>query len=610
MTTLFDGFISYGRADSKAFATQLQTCLAAQGLRIWFDQNDIPLGVDFQDQIDDGIEKSHNFIFIIAPHSVKSEYCYKEILLAIRRNKRIIPLLHVEPKDCWDKLHPTIRKLNWIYFRENQDDFEAALANLLKLIHHQAEYVHQHTELLTQALAWERHQRNSTYLLTSQVREQAEAWLQIEFEHEQAPCLPTSLHRAFIAESRRCDQQSVFISYGRADSKAFATRLHERLTELGIRTWFDQNDIPLGVDFQNQIDEGIETADNFIFIIAPHSVNSEYCLKEIRLAVQLNKRIIPLLHVEEIDYETWLQRTPNGTPEQWTQFETNGRHAIWKRMHPIIRKLNWIYFNEEQRFAESFQGLVKLIRHHADYVEQHTRFLNQALAWERHQRQTRYLLIGEERLQAEAWLKRRFSGEQPPCEPTDLHGEFIGESTKNANNLMTQVFISYTTEDKDLMIKIRANLMRESVTVWINKTDLKTGVAFQTKIEKGIEGADNFVYLISSASIHSEYCQQELAHAFFCHKRVIGLLIESIDLEQIPPAVRALQFIDLTEHHHIEQYQLGIDKLLNELNQSARYYEQHKILLVKALKWQRQQHNPSILLRGHHLQIVVNNCIY
>jgi hypothetical protein len=66
--------------------------------------------------------------------------------------------------------------------------------------------------------------------------------------------------------------------------------------------------------------------------------------------------------------------------------------------------------------------------------------------------------------------------------------------------------------------------------------------------------------------------------------------------------VRALQFIDLTGHYHIEPYQLGIDKSLNELNQSARYYEQHKILLVKALKWQRQQHNPSILLRGHNLQ--------
>jgi hypothetical protein len=83
---------------------------------------------------------------------------------------------------------------------------------------------------------------------------------------------------------------------------------------------------------------------------------------------------------------------------------------------------------------------------HRDYVEQHTQFLAKALEWERHQKQTSYLLIGEERPQAEAWLKIRFKNEQPPCTPTDLHCEFITESIKNANNLMTQVFISLARE--------------------------------------------------------------------------------------------------------------------------------------------------------------------
>jgi hypothetical protein len=57
-------FISYGRADSKALATKLYNCLTEKGYKIWFDQNHIPLGVDFQEQIDDGIAKADNFIFI------------------------------------------------------------------------------------------------------------------------------------------------------------------------------------------------------------------------------------------------------------------------------------------------------------------------------------------------------------------------------------------------------------------------------------------------------------------------------------------------------------------------------------------------------------------
>ncbi|MGB3636553.1 MAG: toll/interleukin-1 receptor domain-containing protein, partial [Rivularia sp. (in: cyanobacteria)] len=63
MTNFFHAFISYGRADSKEFAKKLQTSLNKHGFNVWFDFNDIPLGVDFQNQIDDGIEKADNFLF-------------------------------------------------------------------------------------------------------------------------------------------------------------------------------------------------------------------------------------------------------------------------------------------------------------------------------------------------------------------------------------------------------------------------------------------------------------------------------------------------------------------------------------------------------------------
>ena len=44
--------------------------------------------------------------------------------------------------------------------------------------------------------------------------------------------------------------QDVFISYGRADSKAFAAMLNQRLIDTGREVWFDFDDIPLGVDYQ------------------------------------------------------------------------------------------------------------------------------------------------------------------------------------------------------------------------------------------------------------------------------------------------------------------------------------------------------------------------
>ncbi len=399
------------------------------------------------------------------------------------------------------------------------------------------------------------------------------------------------------------DLQNAFISYGRPDSKAFAIRLDNRLVEQGLKVWFDQDDIPLAVEFQEQINDGIEKADNFIFIIAPHSVNSPYCRKEIELALKRNKRIIPILHLEQISQETWQQRHPNGTIADWEAYQAKGLHSSYPNMHPAIAKIHWVYFREGiDDFEASLAGLLKIFNRHQEYVRQHTYFLAKALEWERHQKQTRDLLIGEERKEAQAWLKARFKDEQPPCKPTDLHCEFICESIKNANNLMTQVFLCHAEPDKAFTEKIRKTLMRESITVWMNRTDIKTGAQFQAEITRGIEAADNLVYLISPDSLHSEYCQQELDYALAHKKRIIPLLVEPTDLTQIPPILCTLQFIDFTRHEDEEKYRLSGDKLLNVLNQDALYYEQHKVLLVKALKWQEQNRNPRILLRGYNLQ--------
>jgi hypothetical protein len=130
--------------------------------------------------------------------------------------------------------------------------------------------------------------------------------------------------------------QDAFISYGRADSKLFAKKLNDRLVERGLEVWFDFDDIPLGVDYQKQIDHGIEKADNFLFIIAPHSVNSPYCGLEVDLALKCNKRIIPILHVEQIGYEVWQQRFPGKSETDWQDYVCQGLHSrlrIYWRKH-------------------------------------------------------------------------------------------------------------------------------------------------------------------------------------------------------------------------------------------------------------------------------------
>ena len=219
-------------------------------------------------------------------------------------------------------------------------------------------------------------------------------------------------------------------------------------------------------------------------------------------------------------------------------------------MHPIIKERNWLTGWEEDQenfdFEQSFQELLQTIREDADYIRQHTQYLIWALEWERNQKQTQYLLIGEDRVKAESWLQVRFTDiKQAPCIPTDLHCQYICESTKNANNLLTQVFICHNENDHQETEKFVKALNREGITTWTNKTDIQSGKEFQEEINKGIEGADNLVYLLSPNSVSCPYCKRELAHALKYNKRIIPILIESIDLSTIPVEIKDVQFIDL-----------------------------------------------------------------
>jgi len=383
------------------------------------------------------------------------------------------------------------------------------------------------------------------------------------------------------------DNKDVFISYGRRESKAFATWLYEALTAQGYNVWFDQNDIPLAVDFQDEIDAGIAQAHNFIFIIAPHSVQSLYCQKEIELALRFQKRIIPILHVE-----------PRNSEE-------------WEQLHPEIQRINWVYARQKEDEnlplaawediddrQKALADIQTLFEKDKVYVHQHTEILNQALEWIRHDRDSQYLSIGEEREAHEKWLLTDFGARQAPCLPTFLHAEFISEARKNAENLMTDVFVSYAAEEKFVREEVRLTLAHRAITTWTHDRDIQTGQDFNRAIYTGVEQADNFIFLISEKSTHSKHCVRELNRALELNKRIIPLLIDPHAAYDIPPQIRNLQYITFYGEHKEE----GIRRLIKELHKDESYYHTHKVILVQALKWERQKQNESILLKGYNLQ--------
>ncbi len=415
--------------------------------------------------------------------------------------------------------------------------------------------------------------------------------------------------------------QDAFISYGRIDSKDFAVALHQRLKELGYSVWLDQTDIPFAVNYQTHIDRSIEKCHNLIFIISPHSVNSRYCTEELEQALRYHKRIIPLMHVGQIGRDTWQQRHPQGSECDWLEYQAKGLHSGSRNIHPSIAKLNRI--NCRDGIDDPDQYLTQLVDTMEDrkvFVHQHTEYLVKALTWMQNQRQSRYFLTGATREAAETWLRQAFEDNPPFCQATDLHGEFITSSTKHADNRLAQVFLCYDEAEIDyhnphpqpgpetdlpkpstlLSSRIRYYLMRAGFTVWDWQQDLATGDRIQTAIAQGIEGADNFVYLLSARSVQSARCLEELNYALSLNKRVIPVLTETLDGGKLPGALHNLQLMDIHAERPLAQ-QTGSHELIATLRRDTAYLRTHKLLLVAALKWERQRRNSSVLLRGREL---------
>jgi hypothetical protein len=579
MKNLFNAFISYGRADSKAFATKLHSRLVEQGSKIWFDQNDIPLGVDFQEQIYDGIEKADNFIFIIAPHSVKSVYCLKEILWAIKHNKRIIPLLHVEPNDCWDKMHPAIGKINWVYFREEQDDFEAAFAGLVNLMRKHADYVEQHTQFLVKALEWERNQKQTSYLLIGEERTHAESWLKIRFKDEQPPCLPSDLHAELICESTKNAHNlmtQVFLSHSDKD-RATLEKVAKSLMREGFTIWTNRTDIKTGTDFQNEINQGIEQADNLVYLISPDSIQSKYCQDELAHALVNKKRVIPIL-IEPTDLET--------IPDE-------------------LRALQFIDFlghQDEDNYYISVNKLLKQLKENAHYYEQHKILLTKALKWQRQNQNPSILLRGYNLQQAEAWLKVAKQRTEHP--PLPLHQEFINESLNQPSDSSVEVFVSYSRADSDFARKLNEALQIQGKTTWFDQESIASGADFQKEIYRGIENSDNFLFVISPRSVNSPYCADEVEYAQKLNKRFVTVLHKSVSTKELHPELAKVQWIDFNRYGG--DFYANFSELVRTLDTDREHVRSHTKWSQRAIEWEKASQNPDLLLRGSEFSIAEN----
>lgn len=200
----------------------------------------------------------------------------------------------------------------------------------------------------------------------------------------------------------------IFISYSRKDLK-IAEKIINVLAQDDLEPWIDWKSIPKGERFEREIQQGIEEAEIFLFLVSPDSSTSEWCNQEIDHAVKNGKRILPLL-IRDTDP---------------------------KITHPEIAKRNWIFCRDDQDdINKAIEETRRTIQTDYEWLKYHTELQVKALKWEQRKDNSR-LLRGKELREVEQQLAEVGTQEDP--QPTKLQREFILASRINEERQRRQI---------------------------------------------------------------------------------------------------------------------------------------------------------------------------
>ena len=164
---------------------------------------------------------------------------------------------------------------------------------------------------------------------------------------------------------------------------------------------------------------------------------------------------------------------------------------------------------------------------------------------------------------------------------------------------MAKVFISYSRKDIEFAKQLTGELQKSDLDYWIDWDGIPPTVDWWKEIEKGIEEADIFLFLISPDSSKSEVCLREINHAVKNGKRLIPLVAREISGDEAPPHLNHLNWIFFRS---TDDFDAALEKLLTGIHTDYEWAAAHRRLQVKALEWKRNNKEKSFLLRGKDLQ--------
>ncbi|WP_158853801.1 toll/interleukin-1 receptor domain-containing protein [Streptomyces sp. NRRL F-5650] len=204
----------------------------------------------------------------------------------------------------------------------------------------------------------------------------------------------------------------VFLSYSRKDG-AVARGIRESLEGKLRHVWVDWEAIEPSEKWRQAIDEGIRTSDAFILLVSEDSLRSPYCRDECMKAIDLHKRILPVI----ID--------PNLATGVTAAMNEHG----WEPLRSY-QSFHMIEGSDEDP-DRGIQRIVSFVTQRHRWDAFHTRLGNLAHEWWESGRKDGLLLRAEELALAEKWQEHPW-GEEHEIGLTEREIRYLSDSRRAA----------------------------------------------------------------------------------------------------------------------------------------------------------------------------------
>src|SRR5581483_8497896 len=163
---------------------------------------------------------------------------------------------------------------------------------------------------------------------------------------------------------------------------------------------------------------------------------------------------------------------------------------------------------------------------------------------------------------------------------------------------MSDVFISYSRENKAFVRRLHDALIAHDTKTWVDWEDIPPSARWMDEIRGAIIDADAFVFVISPASAASRTCGWEISIAAENNKRIVPIVCLPADPSTLPPAIGAVNWVYATE---ADDFATAVSRVTESIRVDLEYVRSHSRLLNRAHEWRNGSSETSLLLRGWDL---------